>query len=72
MLEVSYWLKPGKKNHSSLSAAFIDPFFSSGVHLASAGGLTAAASICAVRKGEINEEQAAAWHTARSETAYTR
>jgi flavin-dependent dehydrogenase len=54
------------------AGAFIDPFFSSGVHLASAGGLTAAASICAVRKGEVTEEEAAAWHTARAETAYTR
>jgi flavin-dependent dehydrogenase len=54
------------------AGAFIDPFFSSGVHLASAGGLTAAASICAVRKGEVTEEAAAAWHTARAETSYTR
>ena len=52
--------------------AFIDPYFSSGVHLAIAGGLTAAASICAVLRGECTESEACQWHTAKTETSYTR
>ncbi|KAF9468234.1 FAD/NAD(P)-binding domain-containing protein [Collybia nuda] len=54
------------------AGAFIDPYFSSGVHLAIAGATTAAASICATLKGECTEAQACEWHTARTETSYTR
>lgn len=52
--------------------AFLDPYFSSGIHLAIAGGVTAVASICAVQKGECTESEAYIWHTARTEAAYTR
>ncbi|RDB23600.1 Sulochrin halogenase [Hypsizygus marmoreus] len=54
------------------AGAFIDPYFSSGVHLAIAGGLTAVASICAVLNKECTELEAGEWHTARTEAAYTR
>lgn len=53
-------------------AAFIDPYFSSGVHLAIAGGLAAAAGICGVIKGEITEQEAANWHTAKVDSSYNR
>lgn len=47
------------------AGAFIDPFFSSGVHLAMSGGLSAAATICAAIRGECSELEAANWHTVR-------
>ena len=53
-------------------AAFIDPFFSSGVHLAMTGGLSAAASIAASIRGDCPESHAAEWHTQRVGVSYTR
>lgn len=44
------------------AGAFIDPFFSSGVHLAFNGGLSAAISILASIRGDVTEEAAAAYH----------
>lgn len=52
--------------------AFIDPFFSSGVHLALTGGLAAATSIAASIRGECPEGEAAEWHTQRVSVSYTR
>jgi|SRR5579862_2045684 len=54
------------------AAAFIDPLFSSGVHLALLGGLSAAATICAVDRGEIDEPAAARFHDRYIRRAYTR
>ncbi|KAI0751654.1 FAD/NAD-P-binding domain-containing protein [Daedaleopsis nitida] len=54
------------------ASAFIDPFFSSGVHLAFTGGLSAAASIAASIRGDCSEELASAWHTSRVSLSYTR
>ncbi|KAI0264704.1 hypothetical protein BC834DRAFT_1042243 [Gloeopeniophorella convolvens] len=54
------------------AAAFIDPFFSSGVHLAMTGGLSAAASIAASIRGDCLEAQAAEWHSQRVSVSYTR
>ena len=54
------------------AGAFIDPYFSSGVHLALAGGLSAAASILSVRRGETTEKLASEWHTSRTGISYTR
>ncbi|KAF8889037.1 hypothetical protein BD779DRAFT_1672000 [Infundibulicybe gibba] len=54
------------------AGAFIDPYFSSGVHLAISGGLIAAASICATLRGECTDAEAINWHTAKTETSYTR
>jgi len=54
------------------AAAFIDPIFSSGVHLAMTGGLSAAASIAASIRGDCPESDAAEWHTQRVSVSYTR
>lgn len=54
------------------SGAFIDPYFSSGVHLALTGGLSAASTICASIRGDCSEEDAAQWHTDRVAISYTR
>lgn len=52
--------------------AFIDPFFSSGVHLALTSALSASATICASIRGHCTESSAAEWHTRRVSTSYTR
>jgi hypothetical protein len=52
--------------------AFIDPFFSSGVHLAFTGGLSAALTIAASIRGFCSEEDAQSWHTSKIGTSYTR
>ncbi|KAF9070286.1 FAD/NAD-P-binding domain-containing protein [Rhodocollybia butyracea] len=54
------------------AAAFIDPFFSSGVHLAMASGLSAAATIVSSLKGVADEKECATWHDVKVGTAYTR
>ncbi|KAG2036807.1 putative halogenase [Suillus americanus] len=54
------------------SGAFIDPFFSSGVHLAFTGGLSAALTIAASIRGLCSEEDAQLWHTSKVATSYTR
>ncbi|KAG1776887.1 putative halogenase [Suillus placidus] len=54
------------------SGAFIDPFFSSGVHLAFTGGLSAALTIAASIRGLCCEEDAQRWHTSKIATSYTR
>ena len=53
-------------------AAFIDPFFSSGIHLAMTGALSAAASIAASIRGHCREAEAAQWHSSRVSLSYTR
>ena len=52
--------------------AFFDPFFSSGVHLALTGALSAALTIAASLRGSVSEEKAARWHDSKIGTAYTR
>ncbi|KAJ7079395.1 putative halogenase [Mycena belliarum] len=52
--------------------AFIDPFFSSGVHLAFGGGLAAAATISASIRGHCTEDQAIEYHTEKVSSAYIR
>ncbi|KAI0674899.1 FAD/NAD-P-binding domain-containing protein [Trametes maxima] len=54
------------------AGAFIDPFFSSGVHLAMTGGLSAAASIAASIRGDCPEADAAHWYSSRVAVSYTR
>ncbi|KAJ7898527.1 putative halogenase [Mycena olivaceomarginata] len=54
------------------AAAFIDPFFSSGVHLALTGALSAASSIAASIRKQCTEREAAAFHDAKIGTSYTR
>jgi flavin-dependent dehydrogenase len=54
------------------AGCFIDPYFSSGVHLALATGLSAAMTIQACRRGECSELQAAKWHSAKVTEGYSR
>lgn len=54
------------------AGCFIDPYFSSGVHLAFASGLSAAMTICASMKGDCDELQAAKWHSTKIAEGYTR
>lgn len=54
------------------ATAFIDPFFSSGVHLALTGALSASLTIAASIRGTVSEERAARWHDSKVGTAYTR
>ena len=54
------------------AGCFIDPYFSSGVHLAYASGLSAAMTICAAIKGDCDELQAANWHSTKVAEGYTR
>ncbi|KDQ15003.1 hypothetical protein BOTBODRAFT_300218 [Botryobasidium botryosum FD-172 SS1] len=54
------------------AGAFIDPFFSSGVHLAILGALAAATSICAEIRGQCKSADAEKWHTDKINVSYTR
>ncbi|KAL8872460.1 MAG: hypothetical protein Q9174_001916, partial [Haloplaca sp. 1 TL-2023] len=54
------------------AGSFIDPFFSSGVHLALSGGLSAATTIAAAIRGDCDENTAAAWHDKKTAESYTR
>ncbi|KAF5319373.1 hypothetical protein D9619_008613 [Psilocybe cf. subviscida] len=54
------------------AAAFIDPFFSSGCHLAHLGGLSAALTICASIRKHCTEQQAIKYHDIKIATSYTR
>ncbi|KAJ6536372.1 putative halogenase [Mycena capillaripes] len=50
----------------------IDPFFSSGVHLAFANGLSAASTIAASIRGHCTEAEAIRFHNEKTGTSYTR
>lgn len=54
------------------AGCFIDPFFSSGVHLAVTGGLSAAATIAACIRGDMDHDSAAKWHTNKTREGYAR
>ncbi|KAF8898068.1 hypothetical protein CPB84DRAFT_1815800 [Gymnopilus junonius] len=54
------------------AANFVDPFFSSGVHIGMTGALAASATICASIKGQVDESAAQAWHDAKIGVAHTR
>jgi len=54
------------------ASAFIDPFFSSGVHLAVSGGLTAAVTIAASIRQHCSEEEAGMFHDHKVAVSYTR
>ncbi|PWY78955.1 FAD/NAD(P)-binding domain-containing protein [Aspergillus eucalypticola CBS 122712] len=54
------------------AGCFIDPLFSSGVHLAMTGGLSAAVTICASPRGDCTEEEAGEWHSVKVGEAYMR
>ncbi|KAI3336416.1 FAD/NAD(P)-binding domain-containing protein [Xylariaceae sp. AK1471] len=54
------------------AGCFIDPLFSSGVHLAMNSGLSAAVTICAALRGHCTEEEAMVWHSHKVAEGYTR
>ncbi|KAJ7719959.1 FAD/NAD(P)-binding domain-containing protein [Mycena metata] len=54
------------------AGAFIDPYLSSGVHLAVSSGLSAAASICSSMKGDCTEDEAFRFHNAKVKASYAR
>ncbi|KAJ5369519.1 FAD/NAD(P)-binding domain-containing protein [Penicillium cosmopolitanum] len=54
------------------AGCFIDPLFSSGVHLAMNSGLSAAITICASIRGDCSEETAVSWHSNKVAEGYTR
>jgi len=72
MLAVSKFSLVSQPLLNMTQIAFIDPYFSSGVHLAVSGGLAAAATICAALKGECTEEEASSWYRGRVEGSYGR
>ena len=54
------------------AGCFIDPYFSSGVHLALSGALSAATTIRAAMRGDCDETAAVKWHSAKVSEGYTR
>ncbi|KAI0170524.1 hypothetical protein BJ166DRAFT_568475 [Pestalotiopsis sp. NC0098] len=54
------------------AGAFIDPLFSSGLHLAITGGLSAAVTIATSIRGEMDEAAAGSWHSKKTVECYTR
>ena len=54
------------------AGCFIDPYFSSGVHLALASALSAATTIRASMKGDAEEKVAMKWHSSKVLEGYTR
>ena len=61
---------PKYKRNSPID--FVDPFFSSGVHIALTGALAAATTICASMNKQVDEETAQAWHDSRVSIAHMR
>ncbi|KAJ4244815.1 Tryptophan halogenase [Fusarium torreyae] len=54
------------------AGSFIDPLFSSGIHLAITGGLSAAVTIATSLKGELDDGAAGSWHSKKTVESYTR
>lgn len=54
------------------AACFLDPLLSSGIHLATYSALLAAASISSILRGEVDQEQAAAFFEKSYRQAYLR
>jgi flavin-dependent dehydrogenase len=53
------------------AAAFIDPLFSQGIHMALLGGLSAASTLCSSMRGEWDETTMSEYHDAFVRRAYT-
>ncbi|KAJ6785909.1 hypothetical protein PWT90_09495 [Aphanocladium album] len=54
------------------AGSFIDPLFSSGIHLTTVGGLSAAVTIAASIRGDCDEEAAGSSHSKKTVESYTR
>ncbi|KAH8771592.1 hypothetical protein F5882DRAFT_452398 [Hyaloscypha sp. PMI_1271] len=83
ILRCGAYLTKGQKYHAKSyslpyarivgdAGCFIDPFFSSGVHLAVTGALSAGATIAASIRGDLSEEKAANWHSSKIRESYAR
>ncbi|KAF8523372.1 FAD/NAD-binding domain-containing protein [Hysterangium stoloniferum] len=73
--DYSYHATSYSGNHYRLigdAAAFVDPLFSSGVHIAMTGALSAAGTILGSMKGEVSELEAQNWHDAKIGICQTR
>ncbi|KAJ7222830.1 putative halogenase [Mycena haematopus] len=68
----SYYAGPNYRIAGDAGCEYIDPFFSSGVHLAFVSGLSAASTIAASIRGHCAEAEAIAFHNAKTGTSYTR
>lgn len=53
------------------AGCFIDPYFSSGVHLALSSSLSAVATVQAARRGDCDEATATKWHNDKVKEGYT-
>jgi len=63
--DYSYWAAGYAGDHYRLcgdAANFVDPFFSTGIHISMSGGLAAAATICSSMRGDVDEKTAQKWH----------
>ena len=54
------------------AGCFIDPYFSSGVHLALSAALSATVTIRAAMRGDCDEHTAVKWHSTKVQEGYTR
>jgi flavin-dependent dehydrogenase len=54
------------------AAGFIDPLFSTGVHMAGVGALSAAASLCGMRKDGVDEARSWSFHNKLVRRSYSR
>lgn len=54
------------------AGCFIDPYFSSGVHLALSSALSAAVTIRSAMRGDCSEQTAMKWHSSKVAEGYTR
>ncbi|THH14914.1 hypothetical protein EW146_g5488 [Bondarzewia mesenterica] len=73
--DYSYSASTFSGNHFRIAGdagAFIDPFFSSGVHLAFTGALSSACTIAASIRGQCSELEAMTFHDLKVGTSYTR
>ncbi|KAK0199435.1 hypothetical protein DFS33DRAFT_1268553, partial [Desarmillaria ectypa] len=73
--DYSYHVSEYAGSHFRVSGdpgAFIDPFFSSGIHLAFTGGLSAASTIATSIREHCTEVEASEFHTSKITTAFTR
>jgi len=52
--------------------AFVDPLFSSGVHVAMTSALSAASTILGSMNGQVSEDEAQNWHDAKIGICQTR
>ncbi|KAG6867584.1 hypothetical protein C0993_000873 [Termitomyces sp. T159_Od127] len=68
----SHYAGPGYRIAGDAGEAFIDPLFSSGVHLAFTGGLSAASTISASIRGDCTEAKAVEYHNTKFGVSYTR